>query len=263
MGLVRFCCYHIVLPLTLTAGIYLPSACSFADSPLKQRIQLPPLSLQDALVSVSRQTGVTLYADDVLLQNKDTPAVDGTFTVDTLLTHLLQGSQLSFQRQGDDLYIILPQSKAPATTEQPSSTRTQITKPLMEDIVVTGARIWDRDSGFARKRQWVGANAFLSKDVITQTPGLSVADIIGTLPGVMAFSDMRLGQAATSEAEYLSVRNMGSEYTSTFIDGMPVESADMSTRSLSENAGAGEHRFGQGFENAGGTMAGNRDRRRA
>lgn len=198
-------------------------------------ISIAPSSLQKALISVSEQMQIAIYADYELIKDKKVAGVSGRFEVEQLLHLLLQEQQLSFQAKGEGLYVVIPQKKAtpkpkPLMAKQSSSSDKHTD---IYNMTVIGQRWWSSDNGFEFKKSGVGNNAFLSKDALAQSANSAIADALNILPSVIAYADMRLGQAATGESEYLSIRNMNSDYTSTFINSIRMRGADKSSRSLS------------------------------
>ncbi|GEM_PF-3451554 len=199
----------------------------------KQAVTLPRLSLQDALVQASAQLDVAIYALNTHVNHIRVGPVKATLSPSELLEQLLADTGLTYRREQPNLYVIVAQKTPPkANPTELQAQSTAYDKPL-ENIIVTGTRFWQRNSDAEQARQWIGSNSYLSKSALPSTPGVSLPDIMGLLPGVSSFADMQLGQAATGESEYLSVRSMGAAYTSTFFDRVPIESADPNTRSVS------------------------------
>lgn len=192
-------------------------------------------SLQDAIVFVSKEMNIAIYADFDLLKDKKVPAIEGTYTADEVLALLLDGHPLNFEKSGDGFYVIVKKPKIqpaePMAQEHSAHNKTHEEK--IDNIITNGRRLWDVSNGHSQKKRWVGNNAFLSKYALEQSASSSISDALSAVPGVVAFSDMRLGQAATGESEYVSIRSMDSQYTSTFINGVQIHGADPSTRSLS------------------------------
>ncbi|WP_340677701.1 TonB-dependent receptor [Paraglaciecola sp.] len=192
-------------------------------------------TLQQALISASSQMHISIYADFELIVDKYVRPLVGLYTPEEMLLALLANQGLSFQQQGDHFYVIMPliQQPVPKTVDNTPVSATQNEAELIDNVIITGIRLWNEDNGLVRKKAWTGSNAYLSKEAINQSPSSSIADVLTILPSVVSYADMRFGQAATGESEYMSIRNLGSDYTATFINGMRVPGADQSSRSLS------------------------------
>ncbi|WP_340677704.1 TonB-dependent receptor [Paraglaciecola sp.] len=105
---------------------------------------------------------------------------------------------------------------------------------VLDEVVVTGTRIVNNEStALLDKKMSIGVNAIMSAKMIMERPGGNITDILSTLPGVTAYSDMGQGQAATGESEFLSVRGIDSSYNAYLMNGMRMPQADSSTRAIS------------------------------
>ena len=121
---------------------------------------------------------------------------------------------------------------AASTTAQAETKKSE--KEYIDEVVVTGNRILNNSAGALwDKKASIGVNAIMSAEAIMEKPGGNITDILSTLPGVSAYSDMGKGQAATGEAEFLSVRGIDSSYNAYLMNGSRMPQADASTRALS------------------------------
>ncbi len=104
----------------------------------------------------------------------------------------------------------------------------------LDEVVVVGNRMTNDAAGaLMDKKVSIGVNAIMSAESIMQQPGGNITDILSTLPSVSAYSDMGKGQAATGEAEFLSVRGIDSSYNAYLMNGVRMPQSDASTRALS------------------------------
>lgn len=102
-----------------------------------------------------------------------------------------------------------------------------------EEIVVTGTKSSTVLDAIAEKRLSVGVTSIMSREEIADRPGGNIVDIISHLPGLSSFSDMGLGQAATGEQEYVTIRGIDSSYNAYDLNGIRVPQADPGSRALS------------------------------
>lgn len=221
------------LALSLALMSFFSTANEIQQSTLN--IAIAPSSLQKALMSASEQMQITIYADFDLIKDKKVAGVSGRLSADQMLSALLKGHQLSFQTSGEGFYVIIPLKEIKSVASDPAvekvAAATQHTD--IYNLRVIGQRLWNSDNGLAHKKGWVGNNAFISKDALALSASSTISDALNILPSVIAYADMRLGQAATGESEYVSVRSMNSDYTSTYVNGIQVQGADPFSRSLS------------------------------
>lgn len=105
---------------------------------------------------------------------------------------------------------------------------------VIDEVVAVGTRTMNSAAGaMMEKKISVGVNAIMSAETIMEMPGGNITDILSTLPSVTAYADMGQGQAATGEAEFLSVRGIDSSYNAYLMNGTRMPTADASTRALS------------------------------
>jgi TonB-dependent receptor len=75
----------------------------------------------------------------------------------------------------------------------------------------------------------------MTKQEIEAVPASNIADIVSHMPGLSAYSDMHLGQAATGESEYVTIRGLDSSYNAYTVNGARLPETDASTRAVSLN----------------------------
>jgi len=85
------------------------------------------------------------------------------------------------------------------------------------------------------QRLSAGVTTVMSKQEIDAVPTANIADVLSHLPGLSAYSDMHLGQAATGESEYVTIRGLDSSYNAYTLNGFALPETDSSTRAISLN----------------------------
>ncbi|AXB79803.1 TonB-dependent receptor [Novosphingobium sp. P6W] len=174
------------------------------------------------------------------IAQRQAAALRGTMTRRAALSRLIQGSGL--QVKSDDGKTVVLGTAGPehggltnAADVQPGGALqfASAEDDAGEDIVVTGTVPPEEEKALEWKRRQIGTNAVMSGETIARRPGGNVVDILAVLPGVSAYADMGLGQAATGEAEFVSIRGVDSSYNAYTINGMRVAQGDPATRALS------------------------------
>lgn len=131
-----------------------------------------------------------------------------------------------------------PVSPASGLASMPASTPTGPTKPLEKDSVhehikVTALRSGTVAAALDEQRRSTGVASVLSREQIDRAPETNLSDILTRLPGVSAYSNMSNGQAATGEAQYMTIRGLDSSYNAYTLNGERIAPADPSTRAIS------------------------------
>lgn len=103
----------------------------------------------------------------------------------------------------------------------------------VSEVVVTGRRSNTKQGVLDEKRQDTAVTSIMSAEEIAERPGGNIVDIVSHLPGLSSFSDMGLGQAATGEQEYVTIRGIDSSYNAYTLNGIRVPQADPNSRALS------------------------------
>jgi len=232
----------LMTPAAHAAPIAAPDMHSF---------DIAPQSLANALTEFGRQANVQIFFPRAAIAQVQSAAIHGAMSRQAALRLLIANSPLQLRRD-DGKTIVLgaadPQARAglrhpvALTTGAATPDRTGVTAPDPapdpaadpgNEIVVTGAVPLEEERALAWKRQQVGTNAVMSGETIARRPGGNIVDILAVLPGVSAYADMGLGQAATGEAEFISIRGIDSSYNAYSINGMRVAESDPATRALS------------------------------
>jgi TonB-dependent receptor len=123
-------------------------------------------------------------------------------------------------------------SAAQARAADAPASAPSVGTPLSE-VIVTGKRSGTKESALAEKRDDVSVTSIMSAEEIAERPGATIVDVITHLPGLSGFSDMGLGQAATGQAEYATIRGIDSSYNAYTLNDVRVPQADPNSRALS------------------------------
>jgi TonB-dependent receptor len=103
----------------------------------------------------------------------------------------------------------------------------------LSEVVVTGQRALTKEGVLLEKKDSIAVSSIMSSEEINERPGADIVDVLAHLPGISTFSDMGLGQAATGEAEYITIRGIDSSYNAYTLNGVRVPEADPDSRALS------------------------------
>lgn len=85
------------------------------------------------------------------------------------------------------------------------------------------------------QRLGVSVSTVMTKQEMNAVPSANIADVVSHMPGLSAYSDMHLGQAATGENEYVTIRGLDSSYNAYTVNGFALPETDSSTRAISLN----------------------------
>lgn len=198
---------------------------------IEYRIDEGPL--RDALANYARLTGRQLLYSSTLVEGKRAGRLHGRFSADTALRQLLAGTGIQFRRAGNAFIL----EAAPATSAQrarpnnprrearPSAPRAapppvRVTRPIEEEIVITGSNIRGRIDGPSPVQ-------VVDRAAIEQDGYATIADAIAALPQnfggtgsedtVLTSTDIStLNFAVASSA---NLRGLGSDATLTLING--------------------------------------------
>ncbi|WP_437882064.1 TonB-dependent receptor domain-containing protein [Pseudomonas sp. LRF_L74] len=102
----------------------------------QQHYQIPAGPLEQALLSIARQSGRTIsFAPE--LGSVHSTAVDGTYSTQQAIDQALQGTGLAVRVSKDGVFIIVP---APAAVAAPPANAAQGDIPTLDVVVSTGVR---------------------------------------------------------------------------------------------------------------------------
>lgn len=165
-----------ILALGVASPIAVPFAAASAQS--QHRVSIPAGTLDAALRTLARQTGVSVGGTTSGLRTIRTPAVAGTMSTEAALTRLLRGTDFVFHRSGNRTYRI-ERRAVPQPPASPSPTRAlQITNvPLPQPIIVTASKQEIDFSNYAG-----GATVIELDDALPGAQISSLESLLSSLP---------------------------------------------------------------------------------
>ncbi|WP_409310694.1 TonB-dependent siderophore receptor [Pseudomonas putida] len=134
------------------------------NSPLKQW-SIPAGPLAPALDRFAREAGISLSFDAQNVANRNTNGVQGALDTRSALSSLLRGTELQFEPQGPNAYLVIPQPK-PAGPLELGATEDYRLAPVIINAKVKASADDDANSVVA-KELWVGGKVATS---ILNTP---------------------------------------------------------------------------------------------
>ncbi|MFG0324039.1 TonB-dependent siderophore receptor [Pseudomonas sp. zjy_15] len=134
------------------------------NNPLKQW-SIPAGPLAPALDRFAREAGISLSFDAQNVANRNTNGVQGALDTRSALSSLLRGTELQFEPQGPNAYLVIPQPK-PAGPLELGATEDYRLAPVIINAKVKASADDDANSVVA-KELWVGGKVATS---ILNTP---------------------------------------------------------------------------------------------
>ncbi|MGO0112702.1 MULTISPECIES: TonB-dependent siderophore receptor [Pseudomonas] len=134
------------------------------NNPLKQW-SIPSGPLAPALDRFAREAGISLSFDAQNVANRNTNGVQGALDTRSALSSLLRGTELQFEPQGPNAYLVIPQLK-PAGPLELGATEDYRLAPVIINAKVKASADDDANSVVA-KELWVGGKVATS---ILNTP---------------------------------------------------------------------------------------------
>ncbi|NVN63147.1 TonB-dependent siderophore receptor [Pseudomonas putida] len=134
------------------------------NAPLKQW-GIPAGPLAPALDRFAREAGISLSFDAQNVANRNTNGVQGALDTRSALSSLLRGTELQFEPQGPNAYLVIPQPK-PAGPLELGATEDYRLAPVIINAKVKASADDDANSVVA-KELWVGGKVATS---ILNTP---------------------------------------------------------------------------------------------
>lgn len=182
--------------IALSYGVAANQAATAATLEDSIAISISAMSLEEALIEFSRQTGVQVVADADVLRGKRTGGYKQTADAQTALSELLKGTSLTFVAQGKNTVAIVPKSEAnsngarfPVNSDQvaPSSFSAGDENFSLEEIVVTATKRATSLQDTAASITVLGAEELSRKSITSMT------DYLNAQPSV-TFLDLGAGQ---------------------------------------------------------------------
>lgn len=221
-------CAASALALALAAPALL--AVPVQAQGLDRAVSISAGPLDAALFKLAQDTGLTVVVDPALVAGKAAPAVSGTMTAEEALRKLLAGSGLTFRRNSDGGYVVVPApTKAVSQAVQLSAQRSApavapVAPPaVIEEVIVTAQKREERLQDVASS-----VSALTPADI--ERRGLEYfADFARQLPGVS------LTQTRKNRAKFTirgittggNERVRSQDPVSVYLDEMPMVSATL------------------------------------
>lgn len=193
-----------VLLLLLSPKAY-PQPSSASSQQHKFSLHIPAVTLAEALPQLASQTGYALVAANPL-PAQPSPAVQGEWTLQAALQHLLASSGLQAQLQ-PGLILILPLASHTATAATHNSEQGNT-----EHIVVQGEAPLLGMALDEQARQGLATDIMFAAEVASM-PQLNLGDALQSLPGVVAEKD-------NGQTRQLGLRGLGPEFVQVQINGV-------------------------------------------
>ena len=223
---------------TLRVKLLSATILSFAVSPAfanaqAEYFEVSSKPLNQALVELSEQADVPVFASAELLNGLVSPSLSGSYTIREAVSRMLEGTGLS-ARYGDNGAVFIeaqaaiptavsdtPEDKEGASAEkQPEVTAEADETVLIADtIVVTGIAGQNRAAIDAKTNSDAIAE-FLFADEIGQFPDYNISDAIRRVSGVNTIFD-------EDEGRYIALRGLDADFTYTSIDGASIAALDL------------------------------------
>ncbi|MGR4865102.1 TonB-dependent receptor [Caulobacter sp. LARHSG274] len=195
-------------------GLVLAPALAHAAPTASPAIDLPAQSLANALLSLSRQTGVVILAPGALVRGRAAPAVHGRMAPAQAVRRLLAGSGLDLAVSADGVISIRP--GAAAFTPAPNPATPATSPALAEPDAISPVQVIAHDAqsqALWLKRLSVESSDILLGEDLHGAPGASLGGAMQLLPGTAVSND-------GGEGRQVSVRGVASEFTRVRINGM-------------------------------------------
>ncbi len=206
----------------MSTAIALTSAClmnatALADQPAR-KISIESGPLDTAIVELSSEANIFIFAAPEILRNKIAQAIEGRMTPEAALNQLLADSGLVFEQKVDGSYVVTQSDKA---VEGDVDRQRDIERSSsIEEITVTAQKRKENIQDVAMGISVVDTETFLSaglnnvKDVIAYTPGINYVNKYG--------GNRKFGNFITARGAGLTT--LGNSPVAVYVDDVPLSS---------------------------------------
>ncbi len=191
------------------------------------------LPAQDARVGTAlfgRQAGIQILISDADAKGRRTQAVRGHYDLNQALATLLKGTGLRPVLISEDVYTLVPVTKAERKAEKPKTAAPQIkpspppTQLEPTEVVVTGTRL--------RSANQMSASPVttISRQDLRYQGVLNLEEALNRLPQVRADATQFTNSSDTNGRIKINLRNLGWQRTLVLLDSkrlLPVEAVDI------------------------------------
>lgn len=216
---------HVLLSSAAIAGLIgLPATVHAAPSTPRQfTFDMPAQDLSEALLTLSRLTGLQLASSPALLKGARSQRLHGRMSAEAALAQLIAGSELEGRIVGDTVTVARHAHYATADASAPAAVagkqeqsetaaESQVDHPT--DIVVTGYRESVAKAQQIKRAATGSQDVILAQD-IAAFPDQNLAEALQRVPGVALTRD-------SGEGRQISLRGLGADFTRTQLNGMEV-----------------------------------------
>jgi iron complex outermembrane recepter protein len=228
--------HRISIAVALSVLVGIRPGIASADLSSLKTFDIPPQAVPSALLTYSSQSGVQVTSSGEMLEGKQSPGVEGTFTARTALDRLLKGTGLRYDvvdrntiairgepvrgsprkqapspARSDELAFADPEP-APADPSPPPSSG----QPLAE-VVVTGSLIGQRQNTPNTPIVSMDSAAINSTGAVTLEGALSELPQFGVGSGATTTGYFASGQAS------LNLRGLGPNRNLVLMDGRRMQ----------------------------------------
>ncbi len=175
----------LVLACAATPAFAVQAAAPRAAATTLHQVRIEAQSLDRAVIALSEQTNTVILATEVSLEHRRTSTLVGSMTVGQALSRLLEGSNLTYRRDANGVFVIVP-----------GEVRAE---PALVDNVIVTARFdplgrlqksaTDGFLGLDRSLlETPRAASRVSSDTITRYGMQNVDDLVAAVPGAFTAS---------------------------------------------------------------------------
>lgn len=198
-------------------------------------ISIQSTTLSSALVEMSRETGVPIFAPSDITDGVQVRSVVGDYSVSDALSVLLIDTGLVAHKNDNGMFVLARQplvveaksaapispvrSQAVSAPAPSAELNAQETEFKQDVVVVTGIAGQNRASIQSKVASDAVAE-FLFADEIGQFPDYNISDAIRRVSGVNTIFD-------EDEGRYIALRGLDADFTYTSIDGASIAALDL------------------------------------
>lgn len=191
------------LPIVLI-GLLSPAVCGAElNTNDKKNIVIPSAPLKDNIQRIAERFNTAYVVSPLLLKNKTSPSLSGTFTLEQALSHLLEKSNLTFTLSRGGIVI--------GVREKQTETK-EIEE--IEEIKVNGIR-GSLNLSRQEKREESRVTDIIVAQDIARYPDRNLAESMQRIPGMSITRE-------AGEGRQVVLRGLNPDYTLVTINGMPV-----------------------------------------
>jgi TonB-dependent receptor len=191
-------------------------------------------SLSAAVLAVARRSSLQVVFNPDVMRDRCAPT-QAPFSTrpEQDLASLARAAGLQVVEIKPGMITLTPLEPRSATSGRiPAAGEHQPLRPKADigEVIVTARQA---QGSLFEKRYTVAETSAISADEIARRPVSNIVDAVSVLPGVSVYADMGLGQAATGDPEFITVRGIDSSNDVYELNGARVPESDPDSRALS------------------------------